>query len=348
MRLIDEILSCASGSDLDTQSFGTISLTADMIRHSEPQCFEITNDVAHACMTVYGSRPSSVVAALSYARLPYDNIWIERPFVPSIGKDGRDINAGKPPPRRVGALLLKQDGMPGAPSHSCALAMWAWSFPDETIHIAPFAMIFDWANKIDGQEITDSEINAIGKIRSARWHDYIGDEKELAAIKELRRHSGLLANPAALPFWQVLGIPGKPGRSWYQPDLDGAMITRSQSAMLASFTDDLASEDSIVTGFLLMLNSRNALTREPDDFTRLNKTRAKNRKPPLTEFIKTTLYVPRHLKQAFGNSPANRAAARLHMVRGHYKIRSSGVYWWTPHPRGRGKPVTRHQYTVKD
>jgi hypothetical protein len=44
----------------------------------------------------------------------------------------------------------------------------------------------------------------------------------------------------------------------------------------------------------------------------------------------------------------NREAARQHLVRGHFKIRKTGVYWWAPFLRGdaRHGTIKRHEYEV--
>lgn len=47
-------------------------------------------------------------------------------------------------------------------------------------------------------------------------------------------------------------------------------------------------------------------------------------------------------------SGISREAARQHLVRGHFKIRRTGVYWWSPFLRGDGTrgTVKRVEYEV--
>jgi hypothetical protein len=50
-----------------------------------------------------------------------------------------------------------------------------------------------------------------------------------------------------------------------------------------------------------------------------------------------------------GMAGDERNPSRLHLVRGHFKIRASGVYWWSPHARGvtdPRTPIARQQRTV--
>src|SRR5262249_24745348 len=152
----DEILNASKF--MNETSLGAIGSFAQAIRGYQPQCFEISEDVVDACSSVFRSRPSSVLSALNYARLPYPAIWIERVFVPQHGPNVP--NADKPPPKRVGCLVT-DISPPNAPRLSSALACWAWCFPanqdpllgnEVPIHIAPFAVMFDWHQPIRNEK----------------------------------------------------------------------------------------------------------------------------------------------------------------------------------------------------
>ena len=68
----------------------------------------------------------------------------------------------------------------------------------------------------------------------------------------------------------------------------------------------------------------------------LNRSRSKAGKPPLVDYHQLTLRIgasdaPRRRMDPYGH---DRAAQRAHTVRGHFKIRKTGVYWWRPFIRG--------------
>jgi len=120
--------------------------------------------------------------------------------------------------------------------------------------------------------------------------------------------------------------------------------------MHEDFMEDLAGEFSYTQSFLMMLNSRNSVvSRTREDLSRLNKARAKKKKHPLKEFIVTDLRLNKSHQTRAGMMGIDRAAARRHLVRGHFKLRSTGVYWYSAHLRGHGEnsPVARRQYNVK-
>jgi hypothetical protein len=97
---------------------------------------------------------------------------------------------------------------------------------------------------------------------------------------------------------------------------------------------DIRGEPGQVRSIIMLLNTRNLLHHEelaaPE---RLNNQRLKSGKLPLLgrTIIRIRLS---HGLQARAGLGGQREAARLHAVRGHFKIRTSGVYWWSDHFRG--------------
>lgn len=82
------------------------------------------------------------------------------------------------------------------------------------------------------------------------------------------------------------------------------------------------------------MNTKNGTLTEKENLSRLNKARAKSRKRPLREFYITRIKLPRRVAAAVGSSAASRQKAGQHYVAGHFKVRKSGVFWWTPFLRG--------------
>jgi hypothetical protein len=70
------------------------------------------------------------------------------------------------------------------------------------------------------------------------------------------------------------------------------------------------------------------------------------KKPPLTEFIVTRLNLSRGTANRGVALGLSREAARKHPVRGHFNVRKTGIYWWSPFPRGTDEPIQRTRYAV--
>jgi hypothetical protein len=98
---------------------------------------------------------------------------------------------------------------------------------------------------------------------------------------------------------------------------------------------DWAGEIRYLIAVLGMLNAKNVAYQEKSNYTRLNKARAKNEKAPLFEH--TVLKVrAQHRPSLVGSSDSNvHKEIRAHFVRGHFKTRRGGVFWWGPHMRGK-------------
>lgn len=94
--------------------------------------------------------------------------------------------------------------------------------------------------------------------------------------------------------------------------------------------------NDIVLPVLILLCCKNATHQRPVIHDR--KVRKKNARmglPPLLECQEVVSHLVPKTAWATGNTREARAA----MVMGHYKVRETGIFWWSPHTRrGYGKP----------
>lgn len=91
----------------------------------------------------------------------------------------------------------------------------------------------------------------------------------------------------------------------------------------------------------MALNVKNATTSESVEFTpELNAARARKNKPPLKNYtyIGSNMSTPDTGAAQSGKSPM------AHVVRGHFKERKTGTYWWNPHIAGKGEVKEREGY----
>jgi hypothetical protein len=112
---------------------------------------------------------------------------------------------------------------------------------------------------------------------------------------------------------------------------------------------DWAGEPWFWLAALALLNAKNGASSElvaaPDA---LNKSRLKAGKPPLVDYHQLTLRVGPRDRPEGRSGPSGRETHRAHAVRGHFKIRKTGVYWWRPFIRGDlGDGFAGKSYRVK-
>lgn len=78
---------------------------------------------------------------------------------------------------------------------------------------------------------------------------------------------------------------------------------------------------------------------------KLNKKRLKNGKPAISGY--TYVYLDRHPQKASNNAARPESSVAAHLVRGHFKHRKTGTFWWRPHTAGAGEVRSRKAYIVK-
>lgn len=102
-------------------------------------------------------------------------------------------------------------------------------------------------------------------------------------------------------------------------------------------------------GFLMavlsLLNSKNVSETEYIDRAKMNAKRHLSGKLPKYShhLLKLRLSLKSRLERE-GGGVAGSSKVRHHFVRGHFKIRKSGLFWWSPHARG----GLRHGFASKD
>ena len=106
-------------------------------------------------------------------------------------------------------------------------------------------------------------------------------------------------------------------------------ITSASRNRIKALTEDVSQEVMFVLATLLLLNTKNFGERIPTSFERLNKKRIKNGKATLRSYTEIKFRIPKG-NLGFGST----AAKTAHWCRGHYKQRKTGLFWWNPHMRG--------------
>lgn len=338
MRLFDTIQQ-AAGTQMDRAYHGLIGHFAKHLQVAE--CFELSPQVVSACGDVCASKPSSILAATPILKLPYEYTWLEW-YAP---RSDTYLKANdKLVPDRMGCLLIAEGG-----DNNRGYAYWAWYHHQMNLTIAPFGIAFDWdlthppvmQQLINIHKLPVKLLEAFEKrvgnlteaaailVNTKRWYDQANSDKEIRAFVELEKRATIVPVHFAAPFIKAYDLdnPNNPG--------------------MAQFTDDICGELPFVEAFIIMLNSRHILEKTIDDFRKLNKARKKAKKPALKEFTTTKLHLTRTTANRMNALGIDRASARMHLVRGHFKVRRSGVYWWSSFARGHGKTVQRKEYKAE-
>jgi hypothetical protein len=369
MMLADHLLQQA-GTPVDMG--GMIGGIASKIKQA--QRFVMGRDAAEACLELLHARPSTMIKALPLCRLPYDTMWVE-----TAGGFAADMPAreGAPVPSTQGTLIEGRGDQRG-------VMTVAWVHPPRTnveglppdyyCNASPYSLWFDFAEDGDAAALvrehhqkllataksglphdlikqvldrietkfrlpaTTEQIREFMRERSW-WARWANDPREIEALHQHDRHMQVGLSPHGL------------GAVLTAMDLAVAMKEPKMfSVMMQSWETDIVGEGPFGQFFITLLNSKNAMTQQPVSMAKLNKARAKRsgNKPALLDYTTVNLTMSRSRARAGQASGMSHESMRRHMVRGHFKIRKTGVYWWTPFPRGdASKPsVQRQRYEV--
>lgn len=131
----------------------------------------------------------------------------------------------------------------------------------------------------------------------------------------------------------------KDGRK--SPNLTGDLL---RSGHIVNFEDGLAKK---VFALILILNSRSKVLEigEPEeDFSRLNRKRERQGKQPKPELNVIKFDISRLLKKDknLSQEEAQRIQAES-LVRGHFKLRKTGVFWWSFHFRNKDADTSNEE-----
>jgi hypothetical protein len=347
----------------------------------EAERFELSDDVARACYNLTKSKPTTLLGALPLCRAPFRKLWLEwRGGLTSgmIRPENKRDPLLAPDPLKQGCLIETDASGQRGTMTFC----WLHKLKPERVgqdlyspvNIAPLGTLFNWD---EGGHVFDDgmaeyrrrhpterdvtspagvlELILLKKYTKGMsdeeakrwmeqsvykgWSKFAGMESERKALLQLGRHAMMFVSPSARGFFK-----------WCA---DQAMRSEQNlynflnQVVGASWEPDIEGEAPFAETVIAMMNSRNAIEHRPVDLTGLNRARAKKRRPLFLPYRTTHLRLSQAQTRAFRAGLLSREDAGRHRVRGHFKIRRTGVYWWSPFFRGDpAKPIARQEYTV--
>lgn len=375
MRLSDHLM-LERGTERDIGGIVTKTCAAIL----EAERFELTDDVARACYNLTRSRPTSLLAAMPLVRAGFRKLWIEwRGGIVSemdMTKNRRD-QEWAPDPIKQGCLVeTDANGQLGTMTFA-----WLHKGKPELsgealytpVNIAPLGILFNWkedanvhddAQRIFLEQHTLDEITpefALERILLTRylrpksddelrnhmerssfhnWGKLAHKPQERYALKEIEKHAMPFVSPKVRGFFKwcaEMAMESQRGMETFLNDI-----------VSLSWEPDIEGEGPFIETVIAMMNSRNAVEHRPVDLKALNKSRAKRGRPTFLSYRTTHLRLSQAHTRAFRAGLMSREEAGEHTVTGHFKVRKTGVYWWSEFKRGDpARPITRKEYKVE-
>lgn len=286
--------------------------------------------------------------AATICRLPFQSMWVEFLFkdrqewmdsAEARGSFLRIEHDQTSAPVRLGFLLERVD-----PEGQIITMQPAWvhkSHPDwppgkPMVSIANMGLRFDFSAvaPIPSQEQVDRYLAQIESAKKeSKFYDYYRNPDEVAAGLELESRLSRYCPPELEPFWEAVCATLSPA------------FTKK---MLDAAEYDLLAEWKFGISLLAMLNSRNLVAIGPAvDVSKLNRNRSKAGKLSLLDYRPISIDLSRVQRNRV-DGPGGSRDLSIHKVSGHWKLRSSGLYWWSDFVRGSsGRLPAPRTYKVK-
>lgn len=268
--------------------------------------FDLDEKFARAADELRTSNPSSFHRGMAACRVPYSVCWFEtaHAYRDGFAVHGDRHEGQRNDVHRVGVLLKAKDN---------TLLRWnaylAWNFKDNLVNVSPLAKTVDFTETPETGGPFGRELPPADEYRK------IYGEKNLKIVLELESR-----------FAPIISDYHRDALRAHEP----SFVRR----LMADAVNDWGGELFYWIATLALLNSRNVATTSEVDNDGLNRARRRRGKPPLLSF--TTCQIAPRFQRHFataGETPSE-ASVRAHFVRGHFKMRKSGAFWWSPHLRG--------------
>jgi hypothetical protein len=249
---------------------------------------------------------SNIAAREAFARLGNDNQWSE---------GGVFIE-------RSGLLLTQKDGA----IEMEAVAQFRKN-DSRIIELLTARCRFDTTPgiKIDPNEVrVPVELQYAATGQAKRYYDLLSrDRKELAARDEIkRRFSGSLHSDYVLMLTSIPGIKD-----------------RVQHTLKGHVEDVFRMFTTQILPSLILMNCRNAVDREYVDApAKLNKARRAKGRPEIGPYNIVKLKLRPKQNRIYRERGYSGVQISGGLVMGHFKVRKTGVFWWSPYLRLGGPP----------
>ncbi|MCS4089919.1 hypothetical protein [Rhizobium sp. BK176] len=303
-------------------------------RIGKASAYVLDQNATAMCANVFFSRPSSILNALGFVRLPMETVWIEysniatREAFAKLGNDNKWAE-GSVLIERSGLLLTQKDGAIDME----ALAQFRKD-DGRIIELLTAKCRFDTTPGIKSdptERRTPMKTDHGATGQAKKYYDLLArDENELAAKDELRRRfSGSLhADWVAL----VSMIPG--------------IESQLRTTLSGHISDIFNMFSTQVLPSLILMNCRNAVEQEfvPAP-AKLNKARRAKGRPEIGPYHIVKLKLRPKVRRMYEQNGYSGVQISGGLVVGHFKVRRTGVYWWSGHLR-RGGPASNAPRTV--
>ena len=339
MLLLDKLI---KQSDLHVNPLIKQAYQAIAADIKQAERFVLHKDAVAAMFNVSQTKPTSISSALPWALAPYPLIWIEWSEGDIEAAETEATAAPIPEgrrPRRTGVLIRTLGGPDRGVMTLC------WDFPgDEEVNVSWIQQLYDWRD-FEGDVLELAALHGLSfpfPVRRASPVPSSSVARQLHLSKAAGKQLETIEERAALQeMW--LKCYCVPSNYSFTAGGTGGRVQVSKADYDEAVTSWYG-EIAFVVAVLLLMNVKSYLQVEVPEISR---RMARRKRPKRLPFSEIKLALPAYQQQRAAENGASKAEIRRHLVRGHFKIRKTGVYWWSHHARGAGPLSKRAGYNVR-
>jgi hypothetical protein len=289
-------------------------------RLKEAQVFALDPTASAMCANVFFSRPSSIVSALPFVKLPAPLVWIEYSNIAAsnafaaLGNENHWLQNGVKMERT--GLLLKERG---TLIEMEAVVQFRKEDGSKVIELLSGLVTFDTTEgRFVETPVETVRLTHNSKGAAKRYYDLIStDPKEKTAKMEIEARLEGEAHPDHDPVFELIDV---------------VTSARTVAGHIADIKRIFTTQ---ILPSLILLNCRNSVEQESVVApTKLNKARRAKGKPEIGPYKIVKLHLRDKLQRRLETKGQTSKQIRGSFVIGHFKVRKTGVFWWSPHPRG--------------
>jgi hypothetical protein len=294
--------------------------------------------VRSAIRSLLTSKPSSLIEASRFARLPFERCWFEWTPPGDAPLHENQLSA-----RRVGALI--------EPYGPHGFTIWtAWEFKEGAIladlerdhpsfvKLADDIPPFGFSALVGAYDLSSMVLPPLMLQDDKHWFQPRPVElSDLEGLRDDQRNpiKWALKNPSE---WMALRQLSQRAAYRVHAEMNGDEKIAMQmdfAGDINSLVHDVQDEMGHLLATLILMNAKNCVQIAPTEAPmKLNKARRKQGKTELLPYSTVRIELSKHQQRAIEGGLISREEARRHPVRGHFKVRASGVFWWSETWRG--------------
>lgn len=278
------------------------------------------------------TKPSSIIAALPFVKIPFERIWIE---FANQQLRAATLDLGSPNIRdEIHRYHVERSGFLLYMDHDAEDLVIEYVHRDKTpegMQVTDMAPVIGRFSLAKTDEYSVEEFPSLPRTTAPlttgkfREHQKIIEKNpgEAAAEHELHNRLRTMPHPASRRLVQSVEMMMGPAAV--------KQVQEGQSGDLRRMFS------SLVLPALILLNCRNAVDQERVPAQeKLNKKRAQKGRPPILEYRMVKIHLSGNRRRALARQGVSTVATTGALVIGHFKVRKSGIYWWGFHMRNGG------------